>query len=203
MAEGEPAAKRRRADLPVRFGGLTEQTAEQLRQLNCALLPVQYNEKFYKDVLTCPSHQTTAAFLQDVLIGAICSRMENRVEGGVKLYIMTLGVLSPYRRSGIASQLLQKTLDWCAQQDFINEVSLNVQISNDTALEFYKKFGFEVVDRIDNYYKRIEPPHCFVLRKLLRATATTTTTTNANPNTITLDSTTGITSPLPASTEKV
>ena len=40
-----------------------------------------------------------------------------------------------------------------------------VQINNTEALEFYKKQGFENVGQIDNYYKKIEPPHCFVLSK--------------------------------------
>jgi ribosomal protein S18 acetylase RimI-like enzyme len=42
---------------------------------------------------------------------------------------------------------------------------LHVQTSNDAALEFYKKFGFTVTDTIKDYYKRIDPPDCFVLSK--------------------------------------
>jgi ribosomal protein S18 acetylase RimI-like enzyme len=38
-------------------------------------------------------------------------------------------------------------------------------VSNETALEFYKKFGFEIVERKENYYKRIEPADAFVLSK--------------------------------------
>ena len=41
----------------------------------------------------------------------------------------------------------------------------HVQVSNDDALEFYQKFGFHIVDTKEQYYKRIDPPHAFVLQK--------------------------------------
>ena len=44
----------------------------------------------------------------------------------------------------------------------------HVQVSNDDALEFYQKFGFTIVDTKEQYYKRIDPPHAFVLRKDLK-----------------------------------
>lgn len=41
----------------------------------------------------------------------------------------------------------------------------HVQVSNDDAKEFYQKFGFHIVDTKEQYYKRIDPPHAFVLQK--------------------------------------
>ena len=38
-------------------------------------------------------------------------------------------------------------------------------MNNETALDFYKKFGFQVVERKEQYYKRIEPSDAFVLSK--------------------------------------
>ena len=41
----------------------------------------------------------------------------------------------------------------------------HVQISNEDAIKFYAKFGFDVVEKKENYYKRIEPADAFVLKK--------------------------------------
>ena len=46
-----------------------------------------------------------------------------------------------------------------------DSVVLHVQVSNDVALEFYKRFGFEVVETKEAYYKRIEPADAHVLEK--------------------------------------
>jgi ribosomal protein S18 acetylase RimI-like enzyme len=65
------------------------------------------------------------------------------------------------------SKLLKNALDLCNGDSDIVEVYLHVQINNDEAIEFYRKYGFEITDTIQNYYKRIDPPHCYVLSKNL------------------------------------
>lgn len=44
----------------------------------------------------------------------------------------------------------------------------HVQVNNQSAIDFYKKFGFEIVETKEQYYKRIEPADAHVLMKLLR-----------------------------------
>lgn len=44
----------------------------------------------------------------------------------------------------------------------------HVQLNNDSAIKFYKKFGFEIVETKEHYYKRIEPADAYVLEKRLR-----------------------------------
>jgi N-alpha-acetyltransferase 50 len=91
-----------------------------------------------------------------------------------RLYIMTLGVLAAYRGRGIGRQLIQTILDHYETQkddEFQNveEISLHVQISNDDAIRFYtSKFGFVQGDMVENYYRRIDPPHCYLLYKKLK-----------------------------------
>ena len=74
------------------------------------------------------------------------------------------------------------------------QVYLHVQTNNDDAVRFYKKHGyvhccpvyscdedlihwrhplyrFSVTGEIKNYYKRIEPPDCFVLSKSMAVDA--------------------------------
>ena len=40
---------------------------------------------------------------------------------------------------------------------------LHVHVINDDALAFYQRLGFEIIGKLENYYKRISPPDCFVL----------------------------------------
>ena len=89
-----------------------------------------------------------------------------------RLYIMTLAVLAAYRGRGVGSQLLESLLEFCRQDSKIggiSEIALHVQISNQDAIRFYtdKKFGFVQGELVENYYRRINPPHCYLLYKKL------------------------------------
>jgi hypothetical protein len=86
---------------PVVFGELTEKNVGQLRLLNTVVFPVNYNDTFYRDLLNDPT-LTRLALFNDVLVGGVCCRVENKQSGsGKRLYIMTLGVLAPYRQMQI------------------------------------------------------------------------------------------------------
>eukprot|EP01104_Vermistella_antarctica_P021519 TRINITY_DN9778_c0_g1_i1.p1 TRINITY_DN9778_c0_g1~~TRINITY_DN9778_c0_g1_i1.p1 ORF type:complete len:173 (-),score=37.35 TRINITY_DN9778_c0_g1_i1:55-543(-) len=148
---------------------LTDKNVGQLKLLNTSIFPVNYNQKFYDDLLKIENESLTRlAFNGDVLVGAVCTRTEKKDDGTTELYIMTLGVLSAYRHYGIGSKLLKYVLDGvCKEFPEIKSIYLHVQTNNEEGLEFYKKFDFEIGEKIEDYYKRIEPPHCFVVRKNL------------------------------------
>lgn len=76
------------------------------------------------------------------------------------------GCLAPYRRHKIGTLLLQHVLAVCAKEGY-TYVTLHVQINNEAALAFYKKFGFEVIGVSEQYYKRIEPADAYLLEKKL------------------------------------
>lgn len=148
----------------VELGDITKHNIKLMRRLNQAIFPVSYNEKFYKDVLEA-GELAKLAFYNDVVVGAVCCRVEN-CDLERHLYIMTLGCLFTYRRLGIGTTMLKHVLDF-ANKRGINNIYLHVQINNSGAIEFYKKFGFEIVETKENYYKRIEPSSALVLRKQL------------------------------------
>ena len=53
------------------------------------------------------------AYVKDVLVGAISCKEDLLKDGTKECYIMTITVLKPYRRYGIASKLLQQAIDDC------------------------------------------------------------------------------------------
>ncbi|KAG8077210.1 hypothetical protein GUJ93_ZPchr0007g3238 [Zizania palustris] len=111
------------------------------------------------------------AYYSDICVGAIACRLEKTDGGAVCVYIMTLGVLAPYRGLGIGSKLLNHVLDLCEKQN-VPEIYLHVQTNNDDAIAFYKKFGFEITKTIEKYYKNITPPDCYVVTKFIGQAAT-------------------------------
>ncbi|KAJ3125220.1 hypothetical protein HK101_005970, partial [Irineochytrium annulatum] len=91
-----------------------------------------------------------------------------------RVYIMTLGVLAPYRRLRIGTLLLDSILRRCALDPSLEYVCLHVQTTNREALRFYRSCGFKVESRVDGYYllnKGVEPPDAFFLKFALRGDA--------------------------------
>ena len=43
-------------------------------------------------------------------------------------------------------------------------------MNNEDAINFYKNFGFDIVETKQQYYKRIEPADAYVLEKRLKET---------------------------------
>ena len=62
----------------------------------------------------------------------------------LQLYIMTLGCLAPYRRLGIGTKMLEHVLNVVKDDGNFSSIFLHVQINNQSAIEFYQKFGFKV-----------------------------------------------------------
>lgn len=145
---------------------------EQLRKINTTCFPVSYSESFYQNILKRNNeHLNRFAILNGRVVGAVCARLEDgQVDHSQRsVYIMTLAVLAPFRGRGIGGRLLRSVLEYCAVQP-VDEVRLHVQISNADAIRFYtEKFGFTRGDMIRNYYRRINPPHCYVIFKRLKA----------------------------------
>lgn len=150
-------------EVTISLDGVRDKNIMQLKKLNVTLFPVRYNDKYYVDALASGEF-TKLAYYNDICVGAIACRLEKRDAGAVRVYIMTLGVLAPYRGLGVGTKLLNHVLELCSKQN-ISEIYLHVQTNNDDAINFYKKFGFDITDTIHNYYTNITPPDCYVVTK--------------------------------------
>uniref|UniRef100_A0A3B3SQM9 N-alpha-acetyltransferase 50 n=1 Tax=Paramormyrops kingsleyae TaxID=1676925 RepID=A0A3B3SQM9_9TELE len=149
----------------IELGDVTPHNIKQLKRLNQVIFPVSYNDKFYKDVLEV-GELAKLAYFNDIAVGAVCCRVDHS-QNQKRLYIMTLGCLAPYRRLGIGTKMLNHVLNICEKDGTFDNIYLHVQISNESAIDFYRKFGFEIIETKKNYYKRIEPADAHVLQKNL------------------------------------
>ena len=150
-------------NLKVGFGPMSDKTLELMKVLNLALLPVHYNQYFYQKALGYCKYSRFAYF-NDIVVGGLICREEPK-DDEKTLYILTFGVLEPYRKHGIGIQLFEELMNSAKKDPELKKIYLHVQISNETALRFYQNVGFEVVEKLENYYQDIDPPHCFYLRK--------------------------------------
>ncbi|KAG7375573.1 hypothetical protein PHYPSEUDO_000603 [Phytophthora pseudosyringae] len=157
------------AAVDVVLAAVDKNNVQRLREFNLQLFPVRYNLAFYKEVVSSPPGYAQLACVGGYAVGAICCRREPVGEGPVGLertYIMTLGVMETYRRARIGSRLLEGVIAQSVK-DGVVQVYLHVQTSNTAALRFYLAHGFEATQILHNYYKRIDPPDCYVLRRQL------------------------------------
>ncbi|KAG8903688.1 hypothetical protein FRC01_009039 [Tulasnella sp. 417] len=161
----------------IDFSSVNPNNLGTLRKLNQVLFPIRYSEKFYKDVLL-PEHEEFCKLIyyNDIPVGDICCRIESDPNDETKsrLYIMTMGVLAPYRSRKVGSKGLEHVIEnaiaLSQKKDApkaLESIYLHVQTSNDDARRFYEKHGFREVGRVDGYYKKLEPHDAWVLEKVL------------------------------------
>jgi len=180
--------------LDIQIGDVTLANLEQFKTLNVYALPVKYSTKFYKELLDkVPKELIKIAFHNGFAIGAICCRIdieessntatdnnsssssgrsleneENDNKNKIKkMYIMTLSILPAYRRRGVATELLNYALKEAERMGDIDNAFLHVQTSNEDALAFYEAKGFENIEIIKDYYRRIDPPDACLLQKTI------------------------------------
>lgn len=63
--------------------------------------------------------------------------------------ITNIAVLPEYRRSGVASKILEEIIDACADME---RIVLEVRESNTSAIALYEKYGFKNVGTRRNFY---------------------------------------------------
>jgi ribosomal protein S18 acetylase RimI-like enzyme len=166
----------------IDLGDITPHNIKLLKKVNAVVFPVVYHDKFYKDVLEA-GDLAQLAYYNDIVVGAVCCRVDvDPATGARKLYIMTLGCLAPYRRLGIGATMLNHVMDIVERDGNLESVFLHVQINNVSALNFYKRFGFDIVDTKEQYYKRIEPADAHVLEKKIKANPSKAVNGDANPS---------------------
>ncbi|KAF8820113.1 acetyltransferase, GnaT family protein [Cardiosporidium cionae] len=160
------------------LGQLTKHNVVQIAKLNLATLPVKYSPRFYEDL---SRHFTFSrlGYVDDVMVGAICCRVRH-FEKENWLYIMTLSVLEPYRRYGVASHLLRYVVGLAAQQEDICGVFLNVWSANESAIKFYLEHSFVIGECIHDYYRDLSPTDCYIVSCKLPSSKTAPTESISN-----------------------
>jgi N-alpha-acetyltransferase 50 len=162
-----------------------------IRQLNRALLPVNYTDWTYRHILDNPEYSLVISH-RNVQVGATTgllipvskseweyrpdpSRINATFFDEYHLNVVTLGVLPTYRRQGFGSILfdaiIQKVMEDNRNQmekdlpQLISGILLHVHSENHVAINFYRKHGFESTNFIENYYSGLESPSAYLFTR--------------------------------------
>jgi len=133
--------------------------------INWAALPEHYSDSFFEERLN-ESPETFLVAEDDK--GKIAGYIMCRVEYGfshVKRYglarkghIVSVAVLEAFRGVGLGKALCEEALNGMKERG-CSEAYLEVRVSNDVAIELYKKLKFEVVATHHGYYRDGESAH--------------------------------------------
>ena len=91
--------------------------------------------------------------------GFIVAELEGRIVGFIagvnnapqNARILMLAVQQPFRQRGIGSALMDAFLQQCAMRA-MRTVELEVRMSNATAINFYKRYGFQIAGTLPRFY---------------------------------------------------
>lgn len=127
-------------------------------EINMKTLPEHYSDYFYYEVLSEHPETFLVAEIGGKVIGYIMCRIEygfshlKRLGLAHKGHIISVAVLEEHRGRGLGSELID-----LAQQELTKkactECYLEVRVSNGGGIELYKRMNFEVVGKLDSYYR--------------------------------------------------
>lgn len=131
--------------------------------------PVEYPDSWYTDITSDKRFHSLAAIINDKIVGLLVSEVKARArlhrEDSTILssafpsitqvaYILSLGVVSTFRRLGIATALLTNLLNYLNTHEklSVKAVYLHVLASNTSAISFYEKHNFRRHEYLPYYY---------------------------------------------------
>ncbi|ODV86509.1 hypothetical protein CANARDRAFT_206889 [[Candida] arabinofermentans NRRL YB-2248] len=88
----------------------------------------------------------------DEIIGCIISKVETHRNVRIRGYIGMLAVNEQYRGLGIAKKLIDLNLNSMINTYKCDEIILETEVVNKTALKLYENFGFIRIKRLFRYY---------------------------------------------------
>ncbi len=142
--------------------------------INEATLPENYPMFFYEQILERYSDSFFLAYLEndpETLIGYIMWRIERGPSSfGLsyvkKGHLVSLAVLKQFRRLGVASELLRKSMQ-AVEEYSVSEFVLEVRASNTGAIRLYEQtHKFQKIRIVGNYYKDGEDAFYMSLKRV-------------------------------------
>ena len=110
---------------------------------------ISFPNPYTKELFTYYLSLTPEGFLVAEQKGGVVGYMIAEVEG-VDGLIVSVAVSTEHRNRGIGSLLMREALESVCKR--ARRIHLQVSAENRAAIKFYRKFSFQEVSRIKNYY---------------------------------------------------
>ena len=81
-----------------------------------------------------------------------------------RVNLINLLISKQYQNKGYGSHLLKYTLNKIKEMNNIEVIVLNVNSKNKVAIRLYQKFGFRIVQKIENYYRQKKSAYLMILK---------------------------------------
>ncbi len=130
---------------------------QDVMHINRVCLPENYTDMFFMDLHERFPETFIVAEMDKEIVGYIMSRIEVGLSsyglGGLirKGHVVSIAVMPKARRKGIASALLKTAMTgMCGYK--AKQIYLEVRVTNDGAVNLYKKLGLDINRTIPGYY---------------------------------------------------
>ncbi|MGC8662964.1 MAG: ribosomal protein S18-alanine N-acetyltransferase [Thermoplasmata archaeon] len=123
-------------------------------------LTEKYSLEIYHSIYNSWPEGFILADVDSKIVGVIASNKNSIYEARILMF----SVDTPYQNMGIGTMLLKHFEDVCRQEG-IRAIRLEVRISNDSAIKFYEKNGFVIINMINSYYSNGES--AYIMWKML------------------------------------
>jgi len=126
-------------------------------EINRVCLPENYSQFFYVDLFRRFPETFLVAEENEKVVGYIMCRVEVGLGdigfSGLKKrgHVVSVAVMPEHRKKGVGEALVSSAMDAMRTYN-AKQCYLEVRVSNDPAIELYKKLGFEVTRTSQSYY---------------------------------------------------
>lgn len=167
----------------IYFRSILPSDFEVVKNLHDEFFPVKYSDSFYKDacnsvgikngklftsIATTANGAIVGFILAQIMPIADCEDdylLDENIRADI-CYILTLGVVKAFRRTGLASALVNECRQYSMCHQQCGAVYLHVLHSNDAAIKFYEKNSFEFFKELQGWVY-CQTCNCILLFRLL------------------------------------
>ena len=126
--------------------------------INMITLPEHYSDYFFNSLLVELPEAFIVAEIKNQIVGYIMCKIEFGFSNFRKLgfvkkgHVVSIAVLEAHQGKGIGTALMLEGINGVIRRKS-DEIYLEVRVSNETAVQMYKKLGFIIKSRLKAYYR--------------------------------------------------